>query len=61
VLRDSVLLDFRQGQEPRQPGVRSPLGFSRALFVPGEHLALTRDPTFRNNVLFWLLEEPRGV
>jgi len=61
VLRDSVLLDSRQGQEPRQPGVRSPLGFSRALFVPGEHLALTRDPTFRNNVLFWLLEEPRGV
>jgi hypothetical protein len=60
VLRDSVLLDFRQGQDPRQPGVRSPLGFSRAMFVPGEHLALTRDPTFRNNVLFWLLEEPRA-
>lgn len=59
VLRDSVLLDLRQGQDPREPVVRSPLGFSRTLFLPREHLELTRDPTFRNNILFWLLEEPR--
>lgn len=59
VLRDSALLDFRQGQSPREPGVVSPMDIQRALFLPREHLELTRDPTFRNNVLYWLLEEPR--
>jgi len=59
VLRDSVLLDFRQGQEDRAPFVNSPMGFRRALFLPREHLDITRDATFRNNILFWLLEEPR--
>lgn len=59
VLRDSALLDFRQGQDERAPGVMSPMHVRRALFLPSEHLAITRDPTFRNNVLYWLLEEPR--
>jgi len=59
VLRDSALLDLRQGQEPRPPTVQSPMGFRRTLFLPREHLEITRDPTFRNNILFWLLEEPR--
>lgn len=59
VLRDSVLLDGRQGQEPRPPRVMSPMGFERALFLPREHLEITRDATFRDNILFWLLEEER--
>lgn len=59
VLRDSALLDFRQGQDARTPTVQSPMGFRRTLFLPREHLAITRDPTFRNNILFWLLEESR--
>ncbi len=59
VLRDSALLDFRQGQVPRPIVVDSPIDFRRVLFLPHEHLALTRDPVFRDNVLFWLLEEPR--
>jgi hypothetical protein len=61
VLRDSTLLDMRQGQDQsmRGPFVVSPMDFRRTLFLPGEHLDITRDPTFRNNVLFWLLEEPR--
>ena len=59
VLRDSVMLDFRQGQDNRGGFVDSPMGFRRALFLPREHLDITRDTTFRNNVLFWLLEEPR--
>jgi hypothetical protein len=61
VLRDSTLLDARQGQEPgaRSPFVDSPMDAKRALFLPREHLEITRDPTFRNNILFWLLEEPR--
>jgi len=61
VLRDSVLLDMRQGQNPRPPGVMSPMGFQRALFLPREHLEITRDATFRNNILFWLLEEQRAA
>jgi hypothetical protein len=59
VLRDSVLLDHRQGQSPRPPRVDSPMGFERALFLPREHLEITRDATFRDNILFWLLEEQR--
>ncbi len=61
VLRDSVLLDQRQGREPRPPRVMSPMGFERALFLPREHLEITRDATFRDNILFWLLEEQRGA
>jgi hypothetical protein len=40
VLRDSALLDSRQGQDPdrRAPLVRSPMDFRRALFLPREHL-----------------------
>jgi hypothetical protein len=59
VLRDSALLDFRQGQVNRGPGVITPMDIERALFLPREHLEITRDPTFRNNILFWLLDEPR--
>jgi hypothetical protein len=62
VLRDSAMLDARQGQDPgaRGPAVVTPLDVRRALFLPREHLEITRDPTFRNNILYWLLEEPRG-
>lgn len=59
VLRDSALLDFRQGQPERGPSVITPMDIQRALFLPRKHLAITRDPTFRNNILFWLLDEPR--
>ncbi len=61
VLRDLALLDFRQGEDVRTPTVNSPMGFRRTLFLPREHLEITRDPTFRNNILFWLLEEPRVI
>jgi hypothetical protein len=62
VLRDSAMLDARQGQDPtvRGPAVVTPMDVRRALFLPREHLGITRDPTFRNNILYWLLEEPRG-
>jgi hypothetical protein len=59
VLRDSALMDFRQGVEPRAPNVMTPMDIQRALFLPREHLEITRDPTFRNNILYWLLDEPR--
>ncbi len=32
---------------------------SHVLFLPHDHLGLTRRATFRDNVLYWLLEAPR--
>ena len=60
VLRTSALLDERAGGAYR-PGVESPLAFRQVLLLPEDHLGLTRSDTFRDNVLFWLLEEPRAA
>ena len=58
VLRASVLLDERQGRDdPR--GLQTPLRFDTTLFLPDEHVELTKNPVFGDNLLFWLLEEPR--
>jgi len=57
VLRSSVLLDERVGN-PWSPRLVSPLDFHSLLLLPNDHLGLTRDEVFRDNVLFWLLEEP---
>ncbi|MGH8309144.1 MAG: hypothetical protein ACRETX_05050, partial [Steroidobacteraceae bacterium] len=58
VLRESVLLDERMGGRWR-PYVQTPLDATAWLALPDDHLELTRSVTFRDNVLFWLLEEPR--
>jgi len=58
VLRTSALLDERAGGAYR-PGIESPLAFRQVLFLPDTHLGLTRSGVFRDNVLFWLLEQPR--
>jgi hypothetical protein len=58
VLRTSALLDERAGGAFR-PDLDSPLAFRQVLFLPETHLALTRSPVFRDNVLWWLLEQPR--
>ncbi len=58
VLRTSAILDERVGQ-PWQPFVASPLDLRTTMFLPDEHLDLTRNPVFRDNVLYWLLEAPR--
>lgn len=58
VLRESVLLDERAGS-PWRPFVRTPLEATAWLALPDDHLGLTRSVAFRDNVLFWLLEEPR--
>lgn len=57
VLRTSVLLDEREGAE-WQPRVRSPIDYTFAMFLPDDHLGLTKSDTFRDNVLYWLLEAP---
>jgi len=58
VLRASALLDERQGRDMRG-GLVSPLKFDTTLFLPDEHVGLTRNPVFGDNLLFWLLERPR--
>ena len=58
VLRSSALMDERLGGEwTRQ--LRSPIAWDEVLLLFRDHLALTKDPTFTNNLLFWLLEAPR--
>jgi hypothetical protein len=59
VLRTSALLDERSGGSFR-PTVESPIPFRQVLFLPDTHLALTNSTVFRDNVLFWLLEENRA-
>lgn len=57
VLRTSVLLDEREGGQ-WHPKVQSPIDFTSAMFLPEDHLGLTSSNTFRDNVLYWLLEAP---
>jgi hypothetical protein len=58
VPRRSVLLDERT-PENWTPTLRSPLDTSAVLLLPAEHVYLTQSVAFRDNVLFWLLEQPR--
>ena len=58
VLRSSALLDERIGSEWR-PGLVSPIDWSSVLFLFSDHLGLTQDEAFADNVLYWLLEDPR--
>lgn len=58
VTRDSALMDERVGAA-YTPGLRSPIVWRRVQFCHTDHLGLTRDPAFVDNVLYTLLEEPR--
>ncbi|MEO1595566.1 MAG: hypothetical protein AAFS02_10025 [Pseudomonadota bacterium] len=58
VLRSSVLHDLRSDEDWR-PTLRSPLDYDTALFLPETHTHLTDSPTFTDNILHWLLEDPR--
>jgi hypothetical protein len=59
VLRSSVLLAERVGNA-WSPQLVTPLDFHSVLLLPNDHLGLTRDEVFRDDVLFWLLEDPGG-
>jgi len=58
VPRTSALLDERVGGR-WEPRLVSPIDFGSVLLLPEEHLDLTMSEVFRDNVLFWLLEDPR--
>ena len=58
VLRSSALMDERVGSQWR-PVLDSPIDWRGVVFLFADHLELTRDPGFTDNVLYLLLEEPR--
>ena len=58
VTRASALLDERLDGE-WTPRLRTPIHWSRVLFLFSDHLGLTSDPGFTDNLLYFLLEEPR--
>ena len=60
VLRTSAIMDERETGAWR-PGVVSPIAWTDLTFVFADHLALTRDPAFTDNVLYRLLESPRDT
>ncbi|MGK0456738.1 MAG: hypothetical protein ACJAUA_001043 [Zhongshania aliphaticivorans] len=56
VVRSSALLDERIGQE-WQPTLQTPIEFDDINFIAEDHLGLTKDPSFSDNLLFLLLEQ----
>jgi pimeloyl-ACP methyl ester carboxylesterase len=58
VTRHSALMDERVGRG-FTPGLLSPIAWNRVQFLFTDHLGLTRDAAFADNVLYLLLEDPR--
>ena len=58
VLRSSALMDERVGSE-WQPFLVSPIAWHHVYFFFTKHLEITKDPTFTDNILYLLLEQPR--
>ena len=59
VLRSSALMDERIGSN-WQPTLQSPIGWTDTLMLFTNHLGLTKDRIFTDNVLYWLLEDPHN-
>ena len=57
VTRSSALLDERRSDQLTQR-LRSPIDWHDIDFIPQDHLGVTRDPVFIDNILFTLLEKP---
>lgn len=61
VTRASALMDERlDGSSGWTPRLVSPIRWSSVNFLFTDHLGLTSDPAFTDNILFLLLEAPRG-
>ncbi len=58
VLRTSALMDERVGTD-WSPELQSPINWNQVRFLFQDHLGMTRDPTFSDNILYLLLEDPR--
>jgi pimeloyl-ACP methyl ester carboxylesterase len=59
VLRSSALMDERIADN-LQSRLISPIQWSQVFFVFSDHLGITKDPSFTDNVLYFLLESPRN-
>ncbi len=57
VTRSSALMDERVGGT-WTPNLQSPINWSNVMFLFSDHLGLTKDPAFSDNVLYILLEQP---
>jgi pimeloyl-ACP methyl ester carboxylesterase len=60
VLRSSALMDERVGSASWSPGLVTPIAWSDITFVFSDHLEMTRDPSFSDNILWRLLDAPRS-
>jgi hypothetical protein len=58
VTRASAIADERVGGA-WQPEVATPIAWDRVTFLFRDHLGITTDPAFTDNLLYLLLEEPR--
>jgi hypothetical protein len=58
VTRASALMDERLAGEWKSYLV-SPIRWSQVFFIFAEHLDMTRDPAFTDNLLYYLMEHPR--
>ena len=58
VLRSSALMDERVASDLKTRLV-SPIQWDQVLFVFSDHLGITKDPAFTDNLLYFLLESPR--
>ncbi len=59
VLRQSALMDERE-EKKLDNRLDSPIGWSQVLFIFSDHLGMTKDPAFVDNILYFLLESPRS-
>jgi pimeloyl-ACP methyl ester carboxylesterase len=58
VLRSSALLDERTTRQI-EARLQSPIAWTQVLFLFSDHLELTQNPEFTDNLLYFLLESPR--
>jgi hypothetical protein len=58
ILRSSALMDERVGGK-WSPELRGPIHWEQVSFIFKDHLALTKDVRFTNDLLFILLEKPK--
>ncbi len=58
VLRSSALMDERLAGT-WSAKLKSPIDWSQVLFVFTEHMEMTKDPAFTDNMLYFLLEDPQ--
>ncbi|MGH7889499.1 MAG: hypothetical protein ACRENF_02990, partial [Thermodesulfobacteriota bacterium] len=59
VIRSSALMDERVGQAEWTPNLVTPIEWTNVTFLFRDHLGITKDPAFTDNVLFLLLEKPK--